>query len=188
MKKISILILWCCALGGGCCLTGCKERPSAVESRKAEIRQQDSLALAQARVALAEADSLVTFRTFELDDLKTKFVLEKQEKYQTVGFYVLPAHAGSKERLTGFPEVEEGGQLLWVAIDRKRQYAFTELSLEAKERAAQLPAGLTAAQLAEVEQCAALAQAMADVQEVEKRREKLKVKVRFYEEKRDRRK
>ena len=43
-------------------LCGCENRPSMVEQRKAEIRRNDSLELAQARLDWACADSVATFK------------------------------------------------------------------------------------------------------------------------------
>ena len=64
----------------------CDNKPSRVEQRKAEIRQQDSTDLASARLDMQEADSIIAFKEIELEDLKQGFVFEKQEKYQTMGY------------------------------------------------------------------------------------------------------
>lgn len=164
-------------------LLACADRPSAVEQRKTEIRRQDSLELAQARADLAVADSVATFKAFELEDLKKRFVFEKQEKYQTTGYWVLPSYKGSKERFSFYPEVEEGGKLLLVSIDKQRQYSFTEVDLTAEDYTALLPKGLSDAQKKDVAKCYALAKAMHDLQETQKQQEKLRLKERFYTEK-----
>lgn len=164
-------------------LCGCENRPSMVEQRKAEIRRNDSLELAQARLDLACADSIATFKKLELEDLKKQFVFEKQEKYQTTGYYVLPAYKGSKERFSFFPEVEEGGKLLLVSIDKKRNYTFTEVDLDTEDYTTQLPP-LSAAVKKDVARCHALAQAMHDLAAAKQQQEKLALKVKFYEKKR----
>lgn len=164
-------------------LCGCENRPSLVEQRKAEIRRNDSLELAQARKELLESDSVVIFKAYELEDLKKQFVFEKQEKYQTTGYYVLPAYKGSKERFTFFPEVEEGGKLLLVSVDKWRQYSFKEVDLETDDYTTQLPLGLSDTQRKDVETCYAFAKVMYDLEEAQKRNEKLKLKVKFYEKK-----
>ncbi len=164
-------------------LCGCENRPSMVEQRKAEIRRNDSLELAQARLDWACADSVATFKEFELADLKKQFVFEKQEKYQTTGYYVLPAYKGSKERFSFFSEVEEGGKLLLVSIDKKRQYTFTEVDMEAEDYQAWLPSGLSEDQKKDVAKCYTLARIMHDLVAAKKQQEKLSLKVKFYEKK-----
>ncbi len=166
------------------CLPSCKERPSKVEQRKEEIRRNDCLELAQAQKDWKAADSVATFKALELEDLKKQFVFEKQAKYQTTGYYVLQAYKGSKERFTFFPEVEEGGKLLLVSIDQKRRYSFVEVDLEKEDYTAQLPKGLSAAQKKDVAKCHLLAKTMYDLADALKQKEKMELKVRFYEEKR----
>ena len=168
------------------CVSSCKERPSKVEQRKEEIRRNDSLELAQAKKDLKAADSVVTLQALELEDLKKQFVFEKQAKYQTTGYYVLPAYKDSKERFTFFPEVEEGGKLLLVSIDQKRRYSFTEVDLEQEDYSAQLPKGLSSAQRKDVAKFYSLAKTMYDLANARKQQEKMSLKVRFYEEKRKR--
>ena len=150
-------------------LLACADRPSAVEQRKTEIRRQDSLELAQTRADLAVADSVATFKAFELEDLKKQ--------------WVLPSYKGSKERFSFYPEVEEGGKLLLVSIDKQRQYSFTDVDLMAEDYTALLPKGLSDAQKKDVAKCYALAKAMHDLQETQKQQEKLRLKERFYTEK-----
>ena len=137
-------------------LYGCESRPSMAEQRKAEIRRNDSLELAQAKTDLVKADSVATFKMYELEELKKQFVFEKQEKYQTSGYWVLPAYKGSKERFTFFPEVEEGGKMLLVLIDKKRRYSFQEIDLGADDYTTQLPKGLSEVQKKDVAKCYAL--------------------------------
>ena len=165
----------------------CQEKkPSMVEQRKAEIRRNDSLELAQAQHDLQVADSTAAVKVYELDNLKKQFVFEKQEKYQTMGYWVLPAYKGSKERFSFFPEVEEGGKLLLVSIDKRRQYAFTEVDLVSDDYTSQLPKGLSDAQKRDVARCYELAKTMKDLDEAQHQQEKMQMKVRFYEEKKKR--
>lgn len=178
MKKIQSLLpllLMLCA---------CGERQSLAEQRREEIRKNDSLELVQAKKDLAVADSIATFKTFELADLKRQFIFEKQAKYQTTGYYVLPAYKGSKERFSFFPEVEEGGKLLLVSIDKKRQYSFVEVDMEKEDYAVLLPTGLSESQRRDVARCHVLAKTMHDLAAAQKQKEKMELKVRFYEEKR----
>lgn len=174
----SILVISC-----SLAFEACQHQPSALERRKAEIKERDSIELSNARESLQQADSVATFKAFEVEDLKKQFVFEKQEKYQTVGYYVLPAYGGSKERFTFFPEVEEGGKLLFVTIDSHRKYSFVEVDLETGDYEKLLPKGLSDAQRRDVEKCHELAKAMQDLAVAQKLQEKLWLKVRFYEEK-----
>ena len=96
---------------------------------------------------------------------------------------VLPAYKGSKERFTFFPEVEESGKLLLVHIDQQRRYTFTEMNLDSQYYNTELLKGLSKQQLADVEECRALATTMKLLVEARQRQEKMALKVRFYEEK-----
>ena len=167
------------------CFSACKSKPSMVEQRKAEIREHDSLELAQAKADLAIADSIATFKAFELKDLKGMFVFEKQEKYQTVGYYVLPAYQGNKSRFTFFPEVEETGKLLLVSIDKQRKYTFTEITLDDSDYTTQLPPNLSDAMKKDIDQCYFLAKTMQDLEKAKADKEKMELKVQFYEKKKE---
>ena len=185
MKRILHGICTCVsALSAVCVLSlSCQSKPSAVELRKAEIREHDSLELVQAKADLVAADSIATFKAFELEDLKKGFVLEKQEKYQTLGYYVLPSYEGDKSRFNFFPEVEENGKLLLVSIDKQRHYTFTEINLEDEDYTSQLPQDLSDAMLKDIAQCYSLAKTMHDLEAAKTSKEKMELKVRFYEKK-----
>lgn len=162
----------------------CQEKkPSMVEQRREEIRRNDSTELAQAEAELTRIDSLVTFSTLDVEDMKRRMVFEKQERYQTMGYWVLPSYQGSKERFTFFPEVEESGKLLLVSINGKREYSFTEVDLSSEDYSALLPKGLSAEQRRDVERCYTFAKAMHDLDEARKHREKILLKIRFYQKK-----
>ena len=175
----SVVSMVVCSLA----FSACQQQPSAVERRKAEIREKDSLELLQARQDLYVSDSILSFKTFEVEDLKAQFVFEKQEKYQTKGYYVLPAYRGSKEKYSFFPEVEEDGALLLVTIDKARKYTFKEVDFETENYKDLLPNQLTELQRRDVDACYALAKAMQDLSGVQQKKEKLQLKIRFYEEK-----
>ena len=164
-------------------LFSCENRPSLVEQRKAEIKQNDSLELVRARADLAQADSVTTFKELELADLQKQFIFEKQEKFQTIGCYVLPSYAGSKAKFSFFPEVEEGGALLLVSIDKKRNYTFKEIPLADPNYEAYLPSGLSTSVKNDIAQCYTLAKAIQDLQAARELQEKLTLKVLFYEKK-----
>lgn len=165
-------------------LLACQERKTdrAEEFREA-IHQKDSTELAQAQAELTKLDSVITFSTLNVEDEKRHFVFEKQEKYQTMGYWVLPAYKGSKERFTFFPEVEESGKMLLVNIDGKRRYTFTEVNLDSSDYQSLLPTGLSARQRDDVHRCFTFAKAMHDLDIARKTREKTLTKIRFFERK-----
>lgn len=165
-------------------LLACQERQTdrAEEFREA-IHQKDSTELAQAQAELTKLDSIITFSTLNVEDEKRHFVFEKQEKYQTMGYWVLPAYKGSKERFTFFPEVEESGKMLLVNIDGKRRYTFTEVNLDSSDYQSLLPTGLSARQRDDVHRCFTFAKAMHDLDIARKTREKTLTKIRFFERK-----
>lgn len=167
-------------------LMGCEHRPSMLEQRKAEIRRNDSTELAQARVEQEKAERDVIRLSQLVDAYKKRFVFEKEAKYQTVGYWVLPAYKGSKERFSFFPEVEESGKLLLVSINQKREYSFTEVDLSNEDYESLLPKGLSAQQRKDVGECFVFAKTMQMLDDVQKYREKMQLKVRFYEEKQKR--
>lgn len=162
-------------------LLACQERKTdrAEEFREA-IHQKDSTELAQAQAELTKLDSIITFSTLNVEDEKRHFVFEKQEKYQTMGYWVLPAYKGSKERFTFFPEVEESGKMLLVNIDGKRRYTFTEVNLDSSDYQSLLPTGLSARQRDDVHRCFTFAKAMHDLDIARKTREKTLTKIRFF--------
>ena len=165
-------------------LSACQQKkPSMVELRREEIRRNDSTELAQARTFREDADRDIQRLEMLEEALKGKFVFEKVERFQTQGYWVLPAYQGSKERFTFFPEVEESGKLLLVHIDRQRRYSFTEMNLDNQYYNTELLRGLSKQQLADVEECRALATTMKLLVEARQRQEKMALKVRFYEEK-----
>lgn len=166
-------------------LDACDQQPSRVEQRKEEIRQRDSLELASAKADLQRADSVIAFKEFELDDLKKSFVFEKQDKYQTMGNYVLPQHSGSKNRLSFFPEVEESGKLLFVSIDRQRRYSFVEVNVTEADYANLLPKGISQKDKEAVKKCAELATMMQDLKIAKEKKEKARMKIKFYEKKKE---
>ena len=162
----------------------CQEKkPSMVEQRREEIRRNDSTELAQAEAELTRIDSLVTDSSLDVEDMKRRMVFEKQERYQTMGYWVLPSYQGSKERFTFFTEVEESGKLLLVSINGKREYSFTEVDLANDDYSAQLPKGLNKQQLADIGESYAFAKTMKQLKDAQEQQEKMNLKVRFYKEK-----
>ena len=159
--------------------------PKEFNVRKAAILVADSIELAEAKDSLYVADSLETFRTFQLEDTKKLFVFEKQERFQTVGYYVLPKHAGSKANLSFFPEVEETGKLLLVNIDANRRYTFTEVYLQEYDSVLRenLLKKISEEQRVGVNQCVRLATDFFMLKQAKELKERMNLKVRFFEKK-----
>lgn len=158
--------------------------PKEIECRKAALIFSDSLQLQEAKFAFAKADSALTFKRLDLEDMKKKFVLEKDEKYQSVGNYVVASQAGSKTHLKFFAEVNEEGTMQIVSIDANRKYHFTQIAIgDARGSSALLPPNATGEDALAVEQCYQLAKLFADVKEQQKEVEKQMMKVRFFETK-----
>ena len=111
-------------------------------------------------------------------------MLEKDEKYQSVGNYVVASQAGSKTHLKFFAEVNEEGTMQIVSIDANRKYHFTQIAIgDARGSSALLPPDATGEDALAVEQCYQLAKLFADVKEQQKEVEKQMMKVRFFETK-----
>ena len=158
--------------------------PKETECRRAALSYTDSLELNKARYSFAKADSALTFKRLELEERKKQFVLEKDNRFQSVGNYVVPSQAGSKSHLKFFAEVNEEGTLQIVSIDAKRKYHFTLVAVaDARGSAALLPPDATAEDAMAVEQCYQLARLFADVKAGQQEVERQMIKVRFFEEK-----
>lgn len=159
--------------------------PKEFDVRRAALSFSDSIELAEAKDSLQVADSLEIFTSFQLDDMKQQFVLEKNEKYQSVGYYVVPAHAGNKSKLTFYPEVDETGKFLLVDIDANRKYTFTEVDISANDSISldnlykRAPEG----QRESIKQCERLASAFLMHKQAKELKEKMHLKVRFFEKK-----
>ena len=163
--------------------------PKETECRREALQFMDSLELHEAKYEFAKADSALTCKRSELEKMKLNFILEKDERYQSVGYYVVPSQAGSKSRLHFFAEVSEDGTMQLVTIDKNRKYSYTTVSLrEDRGSMALLPANATADDALIVEKCYQLAKLFADVKLGEDEVKRLMVKIRFYEKKFEHRK
>ena len=173
---------------GAVVLLSCEERKTnRADEFRQTVERNDSVELASARLAAEEAGRDVQRLQQMMDAYKKRFVFEKEEKYQTEGYWVLPAYKGSKERFAFFTEVEESGKLLLVSIDKQRRYSFSEVDLSNEDYTALLPQGLTKQQLNDVGECYVFAKTMKLLDEAQKRQEKMALKVRFFEEKKRKR-
>ncbi len=158
--------------------------PKEIACRREALLFVDSLELHEAKYNFAKADSSLTFKRLELDEMKKRFTLEKDERYQSVGYYVVPSQAGNKQNLNFFAEVSEDGTMQLVSIDKNRKYSYTTVSLsEDRGSMALLPPNATADDALIVEQCYQLAKLFAEVKLGEEEVKRLMVKIRFYEKK-----
>lgn len=91
--------------------------PKAMDVRRSAIAFSDTIEMEEAKVMLADADSMLVFKLLELAELKSGFVLEKNAEYQTVGYYVCPEQVGGKMHRTSLrAEVNEEGQMVLISI------------------------------------------------------------------------
>ncbi len=158
--------------------------PREFDARREALAFEDTLNLYQAKHELAIADSVSTFAELELADLQSKFVLEKNEKYQSEGFYVLPKYAGNKSRFDFFPEVEESGKMLLVSVDKQRKYTFTDVAVNEEEfDEKNIQISIPSNALQDVKECYRLALAFSRSHDALESKEKQNLKVRFFEKK-----
>lgn len=124
--KILFILLAVAAVGLSSC-SSCS-RAKEIEERREALKQNDHDELEEARRDLAAADSISDIVGPKLQAMEdTLVVFEKNEQYQSKGFYVLKEHAGDKSLFDFFPEVEEEGQFLLVKINADRKWSFLKL-------------------------------------------------------------
>ena len=70
--------------------------PKAFDARRAGIYLMQDVELAEQQKTLAYLDSLLQIRQAELEDQKSRFVLEKDTVYQQIGRYLAPAQVIEK--------------------------------------------------------------------------------------------
>lgn len=157
--------------------------PKAVNARREALAFADSIELVQAKHDWQVADSVKSFKVFELADLKSKFVLEKDAKYQSVGNYVTPEQTGDKSRFKYFSEVNEQGTMMLVSVDTQRKYHPTEIDVTGDSFEGVYPAGFSSVDMSAFNQCYALAKLFKDVKEATEAEEKFAMKIKFYERK-----
>ncbi len=91
--------------------------PTAVEGRRNAIKLENELELTDAKTSLAKADSALAAETATLEAMKKEFVLEKDSKYQAVGYYVSPDQLAAKMHRTALRAmVNEEGLMVLVSI------------------------------------------------------------------------
>lgn len=112
--------------------------PTAVEARREALKLENEFELADAKQCLAQTSEKLTKEVARLDSLKEHFVLEKDAKYQAVGYYVCPEQIGSKMHKTSLrAQVNEEGQMVIVSIvhGKKLSHKRIRVSLPTGEMA-----------------------------------------------------
>jgi len=189
--RIIFILLSAVLLGMSSC-SSC-QRAKEIEERRAALAQHDVEELEQARKDLYEADSISSFLQFEVQDMKdTLVVFEKNEKYQSKGFYVLKDQAGDKSKLSFFAEVEEEGKLLLVSIGKDRKWQFKQIkpilsdfkkALSEKDIVDFVGRNLTDEEIAQVALLSQFSYKMNKLNDALASKEKNKMKIEFYEKK-----
>lgn len=91
--------------------------PRAFDARRKAIELMDEIEMKQARHDLAATDSTLTALGLSLSTMKQDFLLEKDPRFQTVGFYKdRQQSASSLHRTCLYAEVDEEGQLFLVSV------------------------------------------------------------------------
>lgn len=91
--------------------------PTAVEARREALKLENEFELADAKKCLEQTSEKLVSETERLDSMKTYFILEKDSKYQAVGYFVNPEQIGSKMHKTALrAQVNEEGQMVLVSI------------------------------------------------------------------------
>ncbi|MCR5313978.1 MAG: hypothetical protein K6E54_10160 [Bacteroidaceae bacterium] len=187
MKKI-IKYLSVLSVVAFCSCSSC-ERSREIQARRDALAQHDVNELEEAKQEFHEADSIASFMRFEIEDLKEGFAFEKNEEYQSKGFWVVKEHEGDKLKLDFFAEVEEEGQMLLVSIDKKRNWKFYKVSrgndkfLSSKEVKQFIGRELTDKEKEQVMAVYRFSEAMLKLRDAEAASEKNKMKIEFYEKK-----
>lgn len=186
-----LIFLMVAGLGLSSC-SSC-QRAKEIEERRDALKQNDRAELDEAHRDLATADSIANIAGPKLQMMQDSLVVfEKNEKYQSKGFYVLKEHAGDKSQLTFFPEVEEEGQVLLVKIDSQRKWSFLKIEpktdglgsyLDTKEVVEFVGRELTNEEEEQFASISEFAIAMKNLRDANASIQKNKLKIEFYEKK-----
>lgn len=104
--------------------------PTAVEARREAIVLENEFELADARRTLLTTLEDYGQEQARLDSLKPYFVLEKDAKYQAVGYYVNPEQIGSRMHKTALrAQVSEEGQMVLISICHGKRLGHKRISV-----------------------------------------------------------
>ena len=105
--------------------------PRAFDARRKAIEVMDILEMKEAQHAMVANDSASTVVKSRLSVMKNGFLLEKDPRYQTVGFYKdKQQSASSLHRTCLYAEVDETGQLFLVSVLTGKQIKHDHITLE----------------------------------------------------------
>ena len=92
--------------------------PKAFEARKAGIALMQQVELKEQTESLVYLDSMMQVKQEQFDEIKSKFVLEKNEEYQRVGNYFWPTQTVEKNLHRSFLrfQVNEQGVMTMTSI------------------------------------------------------------------------
>ncbi len=108
--------------------------PKAVEGRRNAIKLENELELTDAKLSLAKVDSVLKMEAETLESLKKEFVLEKDSKYQAVGYYLSPDQVTDKMHRTSLRGmVNEEGLMVLVSIVHGERLNHKTVTVEDKE-------------------------------------------------------
>ena len=103
----------------------------AFDARREAIEVMDILEMKEAQHDMAVNDSALTVVQRRISDMKNNFLLEKDPRYQTVGFFKDKQQpASSLHRTCLYAEVDETGQLFLVSVLTGKQIKHDHITLE----------------------------------------------------------
>lgn len=108
--------------------------PKAIDVRYETLTFENEMERDKASLEHDEVDSLLAYKTIELDELKKEFRLEKDSKYQTVGYYVIPEQIGSLMHKTALrAEVNEEGEMILISILHGKKISHKSIKVATKD-------------------------------------------------------
>lgn len=105
--------------------------PKAIEARKKAISLESHIELEAAKSGLARIDSMLEYTNKEVERLKKGFVLEKDEKYQSTGYYIVKKQIGSAKQRTALKaEVNEEGLMVLISVVKGQKLNHKSIKVE----------------------------------------------------------
>ena len=105
--------------------------PRAFDVRKEAIEVLDILEMKEAMKDMAVDDSASIALAQKLDEMKKGFLLEKDPRYQTVGFYKDKQQpASALHRTCLYAEVDETGQMFLISVITGKKIKHDRISVE----------------------------------------------------------
>lgn len=105
--------------------------PNAIEARRKAISLEAHIELEAAKSGLSRIDSLLEQTNREVERLKKGFVLEKDEKYQATGYYVVKNQISSAKHRTALKaEVNEEGLMVLISVLKGQKLNHKSIKVE----------------------------------------------------------